>query len=134
MDKKYLQGYEDLTNEQTLIERLTQRLDNDFEEIKTKYMAKSKEDIYNDSFKLALYGTFGDFLSYIVDNFEEDEDFLTDEQKEQFNSLLAQDKNVLEFLTNCYWNLRHPEYYNIFYSYDDCFTILEDAVKQKEPF
>ena len=77
---------------------------------------------------------FRDFLSYVINILEEDEDFLTDEQKEQFNFLLTQDKNILEFLTNCYWNLRHPEYYNIFYSYDDCFTILEDAVKQKEPF
>lgn len=123
-----------LTIKQTLTEKLTQRLDNDFEEIKAKYMAKSKEDIYNDSFKLAVCDTFGEFLSYVVDTLNEDEDFLTDEQKEQFNSLLAQDKNILEFLTNCYWNLRHPEYYNIFYSYDDCFTILEDAVKQKESF
>ena len=81
-----------LTTKQTLTERLTQRLDNDFEEIKTRYMAKSKEDIYNDSYKLAVYGNFGDFLNYVVDNLEEDEDFLTDEQKEQFNSLLAQDK------------------------------------------
>ena len=122
------------TTEQTLKNRLTQRLDNDSEEIKAKYMAKSKEDIYNDSYRLAVCDTFRDFLSYVINILEEDEDFLTDEQEEQFNSLLAQDKNILEFLTNCYWNLRHPEYYNIFYSYDDCFTILEDAVKQKEPF
>ena len=81
-----------LTTKQTLKDRLSQRIENDNEEIKARYMAKDKEDIYNDSFKLAIYEIFGEFLSYVVDTLEDDEDFLTDEQKEQFNSLLAQDK------------------------------------------
>ena len=61
-----------------LKDRLSQRIDNDSEEIKAKYMTKSKEDIYNDSFKLAVCDTFGEFLNFVIDNLEEDDEELLD--------------------------------------------------------
>ena len=126
MENKFTQGYENLTDNTTLNERLAQRLEKDSKEIKDRFLKQSKEDIYNQCFRIVIYELFEEYINWASEKLEEEEL----QKNRYFEKLIEQDKNILELLFDYYNNLRHPEYYNIYYFYDDVATIIENCVKE----
>ena len=121
MDEKYLQGYADLTeSKETLNEKLANKVEKDASEIERRFLKLGKKEIYNRIFEIALYQNFEQWLMWMADELEAD--------IHHYKKLIMLDGNILDFLVKYYNNdLRHPEYYNVFYSADDALTIINDA-------
>ena len=129
MDKEFLEGKKDLTeHETTLNEKLIERTEHDMQEVENKILEQDKEQIIGNSFTTAIKQEIYNYLIWASEELTEEE--LQD--RECFERLLTYcDSNIIEAVTDTYFKIRHPERFNIFYSYDDVLTIIEETARLK---
>lgn len=108
-------------------EKLLAKIERDCKELEDEAKNQTPLDVFNNSYqnacRLEFYGALDFACDYEID--ETDEICLNNVEK-----LINFKGNILKYLTDCYFNFRHPEYYNLFSGYNEALEIIQTIIDE----